>query len=401
MKEKLIIKNFGPIKHVELELGKFNVLIGEQGTGKTMIGKLLACCRFFSYISNFNIGGVEGAFEEWGIDECITSDSYIYYSNIDYRVEIKWITELTQMPVSSSESKEIKSSFFRVFCQPISERMKYLYLKLNDLKSSDTNWINQMSNGEANSWSIPVSFFKNEVSSVMDYPFYFPTERSLQSIFSLGKSSIRNINDALFNQFARVDQILRVYKGETEIEPLNIEYRNDNGVGYFRKSNFTAWLKMDNAPSGYKTLVPIVLVMKYYSEKRNKTKTFIIDEPEISLFPSTQYSLVKFITNLGINSSNSSVLLTTHSPYILTSLNNLIYAYQVGQEHEEEVNKIISKKYWVNPNEVSAYQLMENGKCENIIGENGLIMAEKIDAVSNVINSEFDSITAINFAHAE
>ncbi|MEO7801731.1 MAG: AAA family ATPase, partial [Ginsengibacter sp.] len=41
MKEKLIIKNFGPIKSVEIELRMFNVLIGDQGTGKSTIAKVL------------------------------------------------------------------------------------------------------------------------------------------------------------------------------------------------------------------------------------------------------------------------------------------------------------------------------------------------------------------------
>ena len=41
MKETLHIKNFGPIKEVKLELGKVNVLIGEQGTGKSAIVRLI------------------------------------------------------------------------------------------------------------------------------------------------------------------------------------------------------------------------------------------------------------------------------------------------------------------------------------------------------------------------
>ena len=40
MKETLHIKNFGPIKEVKLELGKVNVLIGDQGTGKSTVAKL-------------------------------------------------------------------------------------------------------------------------------------------------------------------------------------------------------------------------------------------------------------------------------------------------------------------------------------------------------------------------
>ena len=72
-----------------------------------------------------------------------------------------------------------------------------------------------------------------------------------------------------------------------------------------------------------------------------------------------------------------------------------MYAFQIGKEHKEEVAKIIEEKYWVNPKEVSAYQLLADGTSESIIAEDGLIMAEKIDLVSSVINSEYDKIQDI------
>ena len=51
-KERLVIMNFGPIKSVDLKLGKMTILIGEQATGKSTIAKVLSVCRYFSYIVN-------------------------------------------------------------------------------------------------------------------------------------------------------------------------------------------------------------------------------------------------------------------------------------------------------------------------------------------------------------
>ena len=45
MSEILHIKNFGPIKDVKLELKKVNILIGDQGTGKSTVAKLLAVIK--------------------------------------------------------------------------------------------------------------------------------------------------------------------------------------------------------------------------------------------------------------------------------------------------------------------------------------------------------------------
>src|SRR5206468_2795204 len=93
------------------------------------------------------------------------------------------------------------------------------------------------------------------------------------------------------------------------------------------------------------------------------------------------------------------LILTTHSPYILTSLNNLMYAYQVGQEHAEEVNKIIDKKYWVNPQDVSAYRLMADGTAKNIVDDEfNQIDAVEFDEVSREINRIWDRISDIRFS---
>src|SRR5580700_1409912 len=92
MKEKLVIKNFGAIKHIELELSKFNILIGEQATGKSTVAKVLAVCRYFSYIieemGTVPYDDVQSSFskglEAWGISKYIYQNSYIFYSCKDY-----------------------------------------------------------------------------------------------------------------------------------------------------------------------------------------------------------------------------------------------------------------------------------------------------------------------------
>lgn len=54
----------------------------------------------------------------------------------------------------------------------------------------------------------------------------------------------------------------------------------------------------------------------------------IIEEPEAHLYPSLQNKVVEFIAYFA-NMNNSSVLITTHSPYILTSVNALYCAGKV------------------------------------------------------------------------
>ncbi|MDE7172975.1 MAG: AAA family ATPase, partial [Helicobacter sp.] len=53
MEERLIIKNFGPIVEAEIEIKPFMVFIGESGSGKSVIMKTLALCRWIHIKVNF------------------------------------------------------------------------------------------------------------------------------------------------------------------------------------------------------------------------------------------------------------------------------------------------------------------------------------------------------------
>ena len=118
-------------------------------------------------------------------------------------------------------------------------------------------------------------------------------------------------------------------------------------------------------------------------------------------FPNVQNETVKKIIEANYFQTSNKTLLTTHSPYILTSLNNLMYAYSIGQEHPEKVSEIIEEKYWLNPDEVSAYMLVydeKEGGCiaKNIIdAETKLIDSVQIDGVSDTLSDEFNQIMAI------
>lgn len=407
MSETLIIKNFGPIKDVELELKKFNVIIGEQATGKSTIAKLLSVCRYFSYIvSNQGVFTypVEDHFVQglisWGLDEALQPESYIHYKSRHYTLIAKYHNLKTSGHDEDGNEFEYEDEIFMPELSDFSPEFERLLSELNKIKPKSETGSYGFSEVL---WTIPTSFFQNEVASVMDNPFYLPTERGLQSIFSLGKNSIPNINDSLFNQLAKLDQIGRFFSKETEIEPLRITYKNVTGRGYVKKSYETEYYSLANGASGYQAAIPIILTLKYYNEIKRRPKTFLIEEPELNLFPTTQKQLVNYLVENTVNFKHT-ILLTTHSPYILTSLNNLMYAYEVGISLPDDVAKIIEMKYWINPDEVCAYRLMGDGSGKNILSksEDGvLIAAEEIDEVSRGLNSEFDELIRLEIENKE
>ena len=406
MTERLTIKNFGPIKDVTIDLLKVNILIGENATGKSTIAKVLAVCRYFSYIkwdgsfqtpnpneSNFSLG-----LAAWGLSDHIKSNSFIYYECKHYSLTVE--NKAVNFSEYDTQSNSVIEILIPVFSETLNPKSKEFENLLSELEKLRPN-PNSEYGYEDPFWTVPPGFFQNNVAAVMDNPFYLPAERGLQSIFSLGKSSIQNLSDALFNQLAKVDGVLRRFKDEIAIDSLDIFYKNVDGKGYVRKKEEIKYYSLFNSATGYQSTIPVVLTMKYYNEKRKKNKTFIIEEPELNLFPKAQSELVNYLVNGTVNFDNT-ILLTTHSPYILTSLNNLMYAFEVGKKEPEETNKIIDKKYWINPNDVSAYMLLPDGTSEDIVDrEEGLIKAEKIDGVTNILNEQFSSMLNLQFSENE
>ncbi len=405
MKEKLIIKNFGPIKSVELDLGRFNVLIGEQATGKSTVAKVLAVCRYFSYIVPIeypNSGKYEHSLfnqglDAWGLRSFAAKDSFISYDCLDYSLEVKF----NSLKMTHNVVKDIDKEG-----EPIMGDIEISHLfSQPDLFAKSFVFKNLLSEFEKikpryreSNFVIPTSFFLNDVKQVMDNPFYLPTERGLQSIFSIGRASIANLSDSLFNQFARIDQISRLFNNETYIDPLNIYYKNVNGHGFIRKENETKFYSLFNAASGYQSTIPIVLVIKYYNEVRKRKKTFLIEEPELNLFPSAQDELIRYLVDNTINNGNA-VLLTTHSPYALTSLNNMMLAYQVGQIDGKKTTELVDEKYWINSEDVSAYLMKSDGTAEDIMDyEVKQIKADRIDEVSREFNRIYDEMLDIKYA---
>lgn len=391
MKERLVIKNFGPIKEADLTFGRFNVLIGEQATGKSTVAKLLCICRYFSYIVNFDYFEKSGSsfsygLFEWGLDEYVQPKTKIEFFSDDYDLVAK-AEKAPNDPWAPGTFYDIEVSL-----SPKSERFQKLISELQRISQPALYGDNRYSLSD-----IPPTFFQNNVKRIMDYPFYIPIERGLQSIFSLGKNSIQNLSDILFRKFAKLDQIAKHFNYETKIEPLNIAYKNSNGQAVFKKEGQDRFFSLYNAASGYQSTIPVVLLVKYYTEQRKKRKTIIIEEPELNLFPTAQYELMKFLVDKTMNYGNTT-LLATHSPYVLGSLNNLMGAFEAAQKDKEATGKVIESRYWLNSDDVFAYKMLPDGTCEDIMDrEERMIKSEAIDEVSGILNHEFDNLLTIQY----
>ncbi len=150
------------------------------------------------------------------------------------------------------------------------------------------------------------------------------------------------------------------------------------------------YVKINFASSGQQESVWILNLLLYYFAQ-NRPSMFFIEEPESHLFPQTQKSIMELIAL--ISNEGHSMLVTTHSPYVLGTLNNLLYAGHFRRsDRQEQAAALYPEGSWLNHEEFNAW-FVRDGKLENCMdSEVHLIQNEKIDEVSTVINEDYDRL---------
>ena len=180
---------------------------------------------------------------------------------------------------------------------------------------------------------------------------------------------------------------------------LRGEYRYDRDEERLYYSD-TEYVKLSLSSSGQQEAVWILQLI--FSLMLNNTRaTLVIEEPEAHLFPEAQMYMV-WLMALFANQEGNRLIVTTHSPYILTSLNNLLYAEQVGKVAEREsVEKIIPSSYWLDFDRLSV-NLIGEGEISSILDRSiKQIKAEMIDSVSGILNEQYEQLLDLDTTEEE
>ncbi len=436
--QRIIIENFGPIQHLDLEIKDLSLFIGEQATGKSTVAKLV---YFFKSLRGdlidylYNPEPFEGEVIQHFIKGISHKFSPVLFGSANrmarFRVIFKYAdSKYLEIMLGGSQRNVYASVSFKdndsdrqgretygvllSICREI-EIYRNQYFSSNAALSTSSNYreIELSKRQQASEIEQRINTFFGDDRDIL----FIPASRSLLATLSehlqgidtydldfLMKTFLKRISrlKPAFNQpIAELIEERRLngnHLPDNEILNLSIqkirsvlrgEYRTDRFGEkiYFDDNNH---VKLSMASSGQQEAIWIL--MQIFVLLLNRDKVFlIIEEPEAHLFPEAQKSVVELITLL-FKENNSQVLITTHSPYILTAFNNLIYAGNVGREHVEEVGNIIPQHLWINSERVGAYKL-RSGVCEDLMDrETMLIRAEELDSVSRSINEAFDAI---------
>jgi predicted ATPase len=412
--ERIKIENFGGLNFVDIPIHKVNVFIGKQASGKSITAKLV---YLFKGIFKEIYDGIADEKNKLEISKSILTKFKEYFPqdswpNKDFKIvyfynesECAIIRRQANKKIAIEYSDGVSKQFsncrrllkidrekftpknqFEVYRPDYKVFNKYLSLVHNDLN---------INSGDAQIF-IPAgrSFFANLQKSIFSF---LSTKKEIDPFLVEFGSFYENIKWPAINFFNTVSPNIKTKAENHILEILGAKYYNDKNEDFLIHED-NRKVNLSYSSSGQQETLPLLLILRALLSIgfAGGGATVYIEEPEAHLFPSAQRKIVELI-GLVINNSKGriQIIITTHSPYILTSFNNLIHAgilYNHANTNNEKLNKIISKSMAISPEEFNAYAL-KNGKCENIIDEEfDLIHSSYLDKVSEEIAVEFDKL---------
>ncbi len=358
--KKLFIKNFGPIKNGFtgsedgfFDISKLSVFVGEQGTGKSTVAKIIS---LFSWIEKKYQNKVEAVIQ---LSEPVFKEQFLKYHRID-----SYLTPETQI-------KYIHDDF------------SIIYEKQN------------------------LRIQNNSSKYIRPKVLYVPAERSFCTAI-INPYKVSGMPSSVLDFLSDYYDAEKEQQGKKVLLPVNgFEFRfseNEN-IAYISDTNKKYEIKIEDSSSGLQSLVPMYLTVNYClnkinssidkrqnelnvfqtvelkkiledtsleKEKKNEElkKIFnsylicVIEEPEQNLFPISQYDVIMRLLSGFSNLTDNNLIITTHSPYVLETINNCIYADTLNKQ-KIETQKIIPLNSQISYENVSAY-LIQNGEIFSI-----------------------------------
>ncbi len=387
---KLKINNFGPVKEGYIEndgyltIPDITLFIGDQGTGKSSIAKVLSTCSW--------------------IEKSLLKDDEIY--NLEFK-----------------GMKEFNTGEIGINNYDLKYRLEYQ--NIQNYFSQDTfieyvgdYYIIKYAKGETSFCSL---HSQKDISYILPQIMYVPAERNFISVVE-GANNVKNLPSPLYTFLDEYEAAISSLGNKKQKLPLgNFEYQYDKAIkeGMIIGPEDNYKIKLSEASSGLQSATPLFLVTDYLSKSisgkydtlskkrlslidemskdhmidlvresgkddweekaeieniedrfRNKRFLNIVEEIEQNLYPKSQQMILYDLIRCVNSSPGNKLILTTHSPYVINYLSLAIKAHAIKMKIKPDTNRkvtsdlhaIVPQESTISGDKVAVYELGQAGK---------------------------------------
>ena len=406
---KIRVKNFGPIQNGFedndgfIDISKITVFIGNQGSGKSSISKLISTLSWLektlyrgeikeNYVTSYN---------RFVKEYCNYQNLANYFTPT---TEIDFIGEVYDMKfrdgkltLSAKNTKDYKvpkimyvpaeRNFLSAVENP--DKLKGLPKSLSTFWEEMQNALSQLSG----SIKLPIG----------DVKFEYDKANKIPRI--VGNSYRLRLSEASSGFQSFVPLYLVSHNLATSIEKERDTSKSQVSTETQRKlqDEIAKIVSNDKLSSELREAALKLLSSKY----RNDTFLNIVEEIEQNLFPSSQMSVLFTLLEYANLHAGNGLILTTHSPYII---NYLSLSIQAGHLHNrimesnnvdkedllKRLNLIVPVKSSIDGPVVTVYQLEDNGTMAKLPNYDGLPSDQNyLNIFLEKGNNLFDSLLEI------
>ncbi len=427
------VRDFSCLVNAEVELKKVNVIIGPQGSGKSVLTKLI---YFFNDIipqilicteDGLSLGefkkSVERSFTVWFPPQA-WGEKRFHISFTDGKYSARILRRKISGKLSDEVTVKFSSWTDEIYRRSLSsfERRNE---ELGDIESSEdfgaTSAIEIVSRIRSSIWSHIV---RTSDTDTVRSQIFIPAGRAFfTSIGRMVAGLEQGVSlDPATLRFARLFANWRdrpTFIPRSLQEPDFQNRRRKVMIEFFggvvqlkRDSEFIEMedgrkVPFSSLSSGQQELLPIWFFLDHImsvderirlrSPRRIKgpAEMIYIEEPEAHLFPQAQCHLLDvLISKVSSSASHRKLVITTHSPYIMSRLNVLLKAGRLSRRKKinTQIGNIVSRDSWLHLEDFTALKI-DSGLVASIVDEDEeLIDAAFLDEISDVISDDFEKL---------
>lgn len=368
----LTIKNFSCIKSLSVNFKRIVVFIGEQASGKSVTCKLY---YFFTQaLKKVAVGSLQEDLEVEEFKKRLLQEFYLIFPETTWRNDtfsIEWKFGARQMNVSHNRGNK---------------RVKFEWCDYEDRYVNALEKVRQYTSRQTKDDDFD---FRWRMRDVVRKAFAINFQNLQVDYIPAGRSFFSTIQDTVFSLLSNnvgIDYFLKEF-GRMLESFRRTEYFENRSWGPFENickpiihgkylyDGKEQWLVSDenhkvrlaDASSGQQEALPLLMFLMrlgHLARKRGGMNRILIEEPEAHLYPTAQQRIIDMIAEYLKANGEIGSIITTHSPFILCCLNNVL------------------KKSANLRSSVSAYHLHDGVGDTIYDDELGLINAERFDNIS-------------------
>ena len=420
--KKLIIDNIGPIKHVELDLKRVNIIIGPQSAGKSCILKIACFCAWAEKRIQLEQG--KNGFNEFSyvkenlitfhkMEGYICGGSKISYSSDYLSFTIDFGSETFDLKWASSPKRysyrRPRVSYIPAERNLVASVPNWFDVKMDstNLKSFISDWTYAhklcVDNTKLPILNLGVKYYYDQQSD-RDYILLENDQTMRLENASSGLQSVIPMwvyLDYLFDKQYNPNE-MSSSKTESENEAIaqhvyDSKYKKavkkaaKQGDIYFGKAGVTT--RMFASKEDFEEFKAIVTAFTQTSHA-----DIYLEEPEQNLFPLTQVELLYQLLKRSADHEDG-LFIATHSPYILYALNNCMLGYIVKNKIPANMDHLKAHQdHWINPRDVAVWELKDGGfssevdtKFLTLQDNEGLVRSNYFDRIMSQVMADFSN----------